>query len=124
MRSSTEKSGSGYSITLLRLSCGVAELSLNLLWIEVRSEFINFKLIMSNYREVYFKTQFICAVLMICVITTTLAKVVYSTMHVPLDYTVLYIVLSLGLLSWLMFLLSFYVENSFVSSVIYQTSTF
>lgn len=79
---------------------------------------------MSNYREVYFKTQFICAVLMICVITTTLAKVVYSTMHVPLDYTVLYIVLSLGLLSWLMFLLSFYVENSFVSSVIYQTSTF
>ena len=60
---------------------------------------------------------------MIIIYSLTLIKVVYSTMHVLKHYTILLIVLSLGLTTWLMVLLSNYADGLFITAILYQTNT-
>lgn len=76
-----------------------------------------------RYIQVYVQSQFICAILMIIIYSLTLIKVVYSTMHVLKHYTILLIVLSLGITTWLMVLLSNYFDGLFLTAVLYQTNT-
>ena len=60
---------------------------------------------------------------MIIMYSLTLIKVFYSTMHVLKHYTILFVVLGLGLTTWLMVLLSNYVEGAFITALFYQSTT-
>ena len=70
----------------------------------------------------YFDTLFGSSCVMILATLITLVKVIHSTHHVSEHYTTLYVILTLGGVSWLMLFLSKYIDNTFVTALLYQFS--